>query len=506
MLRKNILANYVSQAYVTIIGIVLLPMYIKYMGSEAYGLVGFFAMLQAWFSVLDLGLTPTISRESARYKGGALSAVQFSQLYRILSVIFFSVAVIGGGGIFISSAAISTQWLNVETLSEKEVIFSVQVMAVSVALRWMCGLYRGVITGFEKLVWLSCFNAIIASLRFVGVFISMNYFGYTPTVFFMHQFLVALVEIFGMWWKAELIKPNQKSLDQKLNWSFTPIKSILKFSLTVAFTASVWVFVTHTDKLVLSGILTLENYGYFSLSVLVASGIMVVSGPISSAIMPRMARLYAEEKHSDMINVYRKSTQLVAILAGSAAITLIATAEPLLFAWTGDSELATSASTIMRYYAAGNLFLTMSAFVYYLQYAKGNLRYHLIGNIALALILVPSVMTAAMYYGSQGAGCVWMVANAIFLFFWCAYVHHKLEPGLHISWVKYDIFQIVIPSLIVAALISNIDIALSGRFENLVYVLFVGTLTITTAFCCSSYRKLGTDYVATKVFKKTNRI
>ena len=44
----------------------MLPMYIKYMGAEAYGLVGFFSMLQAWFNLLDLRLTPTIGRETAR--------------------------------------------------------------------------------------------------------------------------------------------------------------------------------------------------------------------------------------------------------------------------------------------------------------------------------------------------------------------------------------------------------------------------------------------------------
>jgi O-antigen/teichoic acid export membrane protein len=83
-LKKNIISNYASQIYVTLIGILLLPLYIKYMGSEAYGLIGFFAMLQAWFGILDLGLTPTIGRETARYRAGVLPALAFRQLYRAL--------------------------------------------------------------------------------------------------------------------------------------------------------------------------------------------------------------------------------------------------------------------------------------------------------------------------------------------------------------------------------------------------------------------------------------
>ena len=46
-LKSNISANYASQIYSTLVGIVLVPVYLRTMGSEAYGLVGFFAMLQA---------------------------------------------------------------------------------------------------------------------------------------------------------------------------------------------------------------------------------------------------------------------------------------------------------------------------------------------------------------------------------------------------------------------------------------------------------------------------
>ena len=48
--KRNVIASYVSQIYTAVIGIVMLPFYIKLMGSEAYGMIGFFTMLQAWFA------------------------------------------------------------------------------------------------------------------------------------------------------------------------------------------------------------------------------------------------------------------------------------------------------------------------------------------------------------------------------------------------------------------------------------------------------------------------
>lgn len=55
-LKFNILASYVSQIYLVIISIAILPIYMKYMGAEAYGLVGFLLCYKVFLAYLILGL------------------------------------------------------------------------------------------------------------------------------------------------------------------------------------------------------------------------------------------------------------------------------------------------------------------------------------------------------------------------------------------------------------------------------------------------------------------
>lgn len=477
-LKRNILANYVSQLYVTAAGILILPLYIKYMGAEAYGLVGFFTMLQAWFALLDLGLTPTIGRETARYQGGAMSAVAFRQLLRALTVIFTMIAVVGGVGLWGLSEAVAVRWLNVTSLPMGEVILAVQIMAISVALRWLGGLYRGVISGSERLVWLSGYNAIIATLRFVAVFFSMYLYGFTPFVFFVHQLIVAGLELLGLFLQSQRLIPSKCDLPQAIGWSFRPVQPLLAFAMSIAFTSSVWVLVTQTDKLILSGILPLAEYGYFTLAVLVASGIMVVSGPVSNAIMPRMARLHAQGDEQEVINVYRRATRLVSIIAGAAAITIAFGAEQLLFAWTGDAALAEKAASVLQLYAVGNGLLAVSAFPYYLQYAKGNLRYHLIGNAIMVVVLVPAIILAATRYGGIGAGYVWCATNGVFLLTWVAFVHSKLVPGLHAKWVVRDVLLINLPAIFAAGVFSMVGVVHDTRLASLLYIILLGGIVL----------------------------
>lgn len=485
-LKKNIAANYIGQLYVAGIGILILPLYIKYMGAEAYGLVGFFTMLQAWFALLDLGLTPTIGRETARYRGGSMSALQYRQLFRALSLIFLAIAVIGGTALFLLAEPIANEWLNVEELSMQQVVLAIQIMAVSVALRWMCGLYRGVVTGSEKLVWLSGFNVLIATLRFVAVFASMIIYGFTPFVFFWHQLAVAVLEVVGLWWMGNILLPTKRSLDQPIGWSFSPIKPVLKFALTIAFTSSVWVLVTQTDKLILSGILPLDEYGFFTLAVMVAAGIMILSQPVSTVVMPRMARLHAEGKREKMIQTYRNTTQLVSVVAGSASIVIASFSEQLLYAWTGDRYIAYNAAPILRLYALGYGVLAIAAFPYYLQYALGNLKYHLIGNLIIVVTLIPAIVWAASHYGAVGAGWAWFGVNSLYLVAWVARVHQKLEPGLHIKWIARDGLQIYIPVSLVMSVCSVYIPDLDDRLFVVVQLVGLSVLALLVAGVASS--------------------
>ncbi|MBQ4812046.1 oligosaccharide flippase family protein [Pseudoalteromonas luteoviolacea] len=481
-LKVNILANYTSQLYVTGLGILILPLYIKYMGGEAYGLVGFFAMLQAWFNLLDLGLTPTLARETARYHGGDASALSFRRLLRSLSVIFVISAFIGGGGLWFFADTIALSWLNVKTLEIEEVIFAIQIMAVAVAMRWVSGIYRGIITGSERLAWLSAFNACIASLKFLGVFLSMSLFGYTPSVFFLHQLAIAAIELIILYAMGERIAPDKKLIKEPIGWSIRPVRSVLKFSLTIAFTSSVWVFVTQSDKLVLSGILGLKEYGFFTLSVLAASSILILSGPISQSIMPRMSRLYAEKSLEEMLRVYRDGTKLVVIIAGSAAFVLAFFSKDILLIWTGDELLSEHASKILTLYSIGNLFLILSAFPYYLQYAKGKLRYHLYSNIVMIVLLIPLIIFFAREYGAIGAGWVWMTINAFFLFFWATFIHYKLSPSIAKKWLFKDVLALLIPEFCIVILLSNyFDLSAYDGVYKLAYIVFSFLVVVLVA-------------------------
>jgi O-antigen/teichoic acid export membrane protein len=88
LLKRNVIANYLGQGWPALMGLAFIPLYIRYLGVEAWGLVGFMSMMQAWLTLLDMGLTPTLSREMARFKADVHSSRQTNEGRLLLQLSF----------------------------------------------------------------------------------------------------------------------------------------------------------------------------------------------------------------------------------------------------------------------------------------------------------------------------------------------------------------------------------------------------------------------------------
>ncbi|MEY4755557.1 MAG: hypothetical protein RJA34_455 [Pseudomonadota bacterium] len=488
--RRSLVATYASQIYVAVTGIVIVPVYIRYMGTEAYGLVGFYAMLQACFQMLDMGLSPTLSRQTARLSGGAITSLELRRLLRVLEGIFYGVALLGTLAIGLSADWIATRWLQAQSLPLDQVRLSIELMACIVGLRWVAGLYRGAIGGFEQQVWLGKLNAAAATARFVLVLGIFEWFGKSPAHFFGWQFLVATVETTTLLVMTYRLLPPIAPTGESVGWHWNSVRKVIGFSLSIAFTSAIWVSVTQTDKLMLSKILPLAEYGYFTVSILLASGIMMISAPISNSLMPRMARLHAEGAHTQVIDIYRKATRLVAMTALPVALILSLFSKEVLWAWAGDEKLVEAAALTLSLYAAGYGVLAISAFPYYLQYAKGDVRLHLIGNILLVVTLIPALIFSTQRSGMTGAGWSWLVCNALYLLAWTPLVHRRFAPNLHLSWLLSDVLRPIWPALVLGITAANYFPWSIDRTHLVVELIVTGALLI------------GANVTTSRAFKK----
>jgi O-antigen/teichoic acid export membrane protein len=218
--------------------------------------------------------------------------------------------------------------------------------------------------------------------------------------------------------------------------------------------------------------------------VLVAGGVLQIGAPISAAIMPRMARLQGEQNYEEVKAIYIGATEFVAVIVVTAGIVLAMLAKPVLYVWTGDVLLAEKTAPILQLYALGNAVLALAAFPYYLQYAKGNLRLHFIGNLVTAIVLIPTIIWAAKNYGSVGAGWAWLSIQLAYLIFWVSYVHKIIEPGINLQWFKAFLPSVCSVSLLCGVVMSCISFS-QQRGIALLQIILASLICLVVAVLSS---------------------
>jgi O-antigen/teichoic acid export membrane protein len=321
-------------------------------------------------------------------------------------------------------------------------------MGAMVVMRWFVGFYRGLLIGLEQQVWLNVYRIIIATFRFIGAFLLIKYCTDNILYFFLYQLIVGLAEYLIIILKSYSTLPKTKFCLPHIS----PLLKIAPFALSIAYTSSVWIIFSQVDKLLLSHYIPLKEYGYFTLVTVIAGGIMQLSAPLSQAILPRMTHLLAKNKQQEMLKIYKQGTQIIAVVIFSTVAIIALFSQELLYAWTGDINAAKWAAPVLFWYLLGNGILSVLAFQYYLQYAHGNLRYHVRFNIFFPLAVLPIIYFNIIHYGAIGAGMTLFFSQLIAFVFWPMFIHRKFAPGIHLNWMLKDIG----PALLISILYSMV--------------------------------------------------
>src|SRR3990172_3984222 len=106
------------------------------MGMEAYGLIGFYFMLQGVLQILDLGLSPTMNREMARYSVLPGKTGEARDFVRTLEVGYWAIGILIGCAVWYTAPYIASHWIKAGTILTLEERRAVPIIGALAALQW----------------------------------------------------------------------------------------------------------------------------------------------------------------------------------------------------------------------------------------------------------------------------------------------------------------------------------------------------------------------------------
>lgn len=437
MLAKNTLANYAGQGYTIVIGIVVLPLYLQYMGSEEFGLIGFFTLFNAWLQMLTVGLSPTLARQVAVYRNqNNLGSLDFRNVLRSIELVIFVLGLATAIGVFFSSGWIAQTWLSAEKLEKSVLTYSVGAMGVIAALRWGVSLYSSGMAGMEQQIWLNGFNVGVVTLRNVGGLLLVVFVSPKIEVYFTFQAALSVIELLtiGMVFYSRQPEGGRVN-DPGLSFSWCSLRQILPFTLATAYTSLIWTFITQFDKLLLSNLLTLELFGYFSFAILLSNGVLRIADPINQAVLPRLTGLVANGEVEAVRVLYKKTSQLLAFVSLGTSGVIAAFSSQVLYLLSGNQALTEYSASVLFWFTLGNGILVLASLLFTLQAAYGQLRLHVYNGTISGVIQVPLLAFVAIHFGVHALAITWFILRLVMFAVMSPIVHVKFQQGSYATWL-----------------------------------------------------------------------
>ena len=476
-LSRNFSAGLANSVWSALVGLAVVPLYLKYLGIESYGLIGFFVTTQALLQFLDMGLAPTINREVARYSASA-NLNDAGKLLHTLALVYWCMAAVIGLLVVAFAPLIAGHWLQPKQLSARAIEHAVMLMGLVVACRWPIGLYQGALIGAQKLGISSGISMLMTTVGSLGAIAVLALVSPTIQAFFIWQAGVGLAYAASLRWAAWRVIGRAPGL----RFDLDRLKGIWRFSASMTCIGLTGLVFTQLDKVILSKLLGLDEFGHYMLATVVVSGLYVLITPIFNVVYPRFSALVVSGDTQQLTRLYRLATRTLAIVLFPLAMLLAVFDYDLVRIWTGDPGLAESVAPVISLLTIGSALHCVMYLPYALQLAYGMTQLPLIIIAILTIAFVPLLAFFALTYGALGGAMAWLALHVMYLFLGTWLTHRHLLKGVGTMWLLEDI-GIPLGLSVLAGAIGHYAIQAS---ESQAYIKLLGGSVLALAACALS--------------------
>ncbi|MBM4421931.1 MAG: hypothetical protein FJ030_00900 [Chloroflexi bacterium] len=446
MLKYNAIANFVGRSWAGLLGLALVPIQIHYLGIEAYGLLGFFASLQAIVALLDIGLSTTANREIAIRLNTPNRAGECRGLVRTLEIFYGAEALVIVVTFLVGAGRLSTDWLNVQNLQSNDVRIVAVIYGITIALRWPISLYMGVLQGAEKQIDANVANVVVATVRNLGAIGIIALVSPTIIAFLITHVIVAVFEVVLMAtlaWRALPAATGPTGI-----FNIQSIRSLWRFSASLGVNSFVAALLKQSDRILIGKLLTLVDVGYYSAATTIYAGLSLFTLPVVSAVFPRLTALFANGNDEELAILFHKTAQVVSFISALVTGMLIFFSYDVLLTWTRSEDVAAHAARVCSMLALASMFNSMMQIPFALQLAAGITWIALLNNTISVIALLPLMYVLISEFGMAGAGMGWVLFNIVYYLLIPHVAHRYVLQREKWRWILADTLPFIIVSCV----------------------------------------------------------
>lgn len=331
--KIGVILSYIAILVNTLVGFFYVPILLKYMGQNEYGLYQLMGSLIAYFSIMDFGLSSTVIRYYSKYQEttdtkSAENVLGISRrIYNVLTLL----VLIFGGIFYLNIENIFQGSLNTYEMNESKKIFIVLIFNIVITL--ITNIYTSVITANEKFIFIKLLSILQTSVQ---PFVVIALLSISPKAFTMTLILTSfnfLVGIIKVIYTKYILKTRiiYHYPDKLL------LRSMLGFSLSVFTVSMVDQIFWRSNQIILGIVSGTSVVAIYSIAAQIYMNFMPLSTVIQGVFLPRITKLVSKKiSDKELSDLFIRIGRIQFILLSCVLTGFVLYGEEFIVIWVGE--------------------------------------------------------------------------------------------------------------------------------------------------------------------------
>lgn len=421
MRKENLVSasvlNVVARIWEAGISLAVVPIILRKLGGESYGLIAFTQSIFAVVGLLDLGLSAAATRELAKGEVDSMGQRVVGSIVRTLEYPLLVLAAVIVAASLLGSDWMAAHFLKAEKLPIGEVAAALQLFSFSFVFRWLSGFYRAVFYGLERQILFNTAAICYIALRYLGALALLYQEAVGIVGLFLWYTVVDGLYFVGLRLKVLQIESAGSRVD--LGFSIVRLQSVLAYALSTMGLAVVGVLVMQADKVLIAKSRPLQELGAYTLAFSLAMGIRIIPGALWTTAFPRLVSSMQAGATEQTVAFLRVVFKATATAAFCVAVPLAWFSGDVIAVVAGQAIDISLAGVVLSLLAIGTVVESLNSPCYQQLLAAGQARALLRTTFYVNLCYVAAILISLSWFGVIGIAACWPVLQ-LFLFWFYA--------------------------------------------------------------------------------------
>jgi O-antigen/teichoic acid export membrane protein len=402
LLVQNTFWNLLGQCAPILVALVTIPLIIRGMGTDRYGVLTLAWMIMGYFSLFDMGLGRALTKLVAECIGTGqlenLSGLIWTALFMLIALGLF-----GGILLAVISPWLISSVLKIPAYLSREALYSFYLIALSIPFVICSTGLRGVLEAQQSFKLVNSVNGPMGILFFIGPVFVLHFTNSLVWVVFV--LLCCRVTLIIVFFILCIIKvPGFINCPGFYKIHARPL---LSFGGWMTISNLISPLMVSVDRFVIGAMLSVSAVAYYATPFDMAMRILIIPSAITTVLFPAFTTSYVQDPEKTKMLYWRGMKYMCIVLLPTILVSILF-AENGLKLWLGP-DFSNHSTRVTQWLLLGVLFNGIARFPFTLLQGIG--KPDLIAKIHIfeLVIFLPLLYACIKLFQIQGAGVAWML-------------------------------------------------------------------------------------------------